>query len=203
MKKEHSHKGSTLVVVLTLVVVFSMISIGLADLVDSQSLEVEFMVARSKLDYVAHAGLVHAETEVVVDTKTTVQNPISFDYVGQYCAAWVVRNGRPVCNSQAEPTNPCCESSGGFCKRPSEEGVCEEKGKWDAVYSAHYDPSSFSIFSSGLIVFIEDREKLKNCNIDLTTYESILENEGRIQSCMGTTGVKLFKKTQVMNLDWE
>jgi Tfp pilus assembly protein PilX len=205
VKDELSHKGSTLVVVLTLVVVFSMIAIGLADLIDAQSREVEFMLAQSKVDYVAHSGLIHAETEVTEDVAITVQNPVSFDYIGEYCAAWITRNGRQVCNSQAEPANPCCERSGGICKRLSVQGVCKERGKWDAVYSARYESSSDSIVSSGCIVFIEDRLKLDNCQpaIDLGSCDTILENKTRIENCMGTSGLTVFQKTQVMILDWE
>ncbi|MBT3784910.1 hypothetical protein HOF92_08025 [bacterium] len=156
-------KGNTLVMVLALIVVFSTMSIALSDLITTQSVQVEYLLFQSKVRYISHSGLLHMEQEMTEDIDKTVSTPISFEYVGEYCVAWTIKDGIPVCDTNAIPSKPCCEFRGSACVVGNTQGRCKTPGKWVATYKSLYDSTSKSITSTGCVVYVPSRDTNADC----------------------------------------
>ena len=156
-------KGNTLVMVLALIVVFSTLSIALSDLISIQSVQVEYLLFKSKVRYITHSGLLHMEQEITEDIGKTVSAPISFEYVGEYCVAWITKDGIPVCDTNAIPSKPCCEFRGSACVVGNTQGRCKTPGKWVASYKSLYDSTSKSITSTGCVVYVPSRNTNADC----------------------------------------
>jgi hypothetical protein len=154
-KKTHANnqKGNVMIMALALIVTFSTISMGLAEIVAMQSKQIEYMVAESKVEYIAHAGLVHCEAGIAEDVARVVKEPLTFKFEKEYCVAWTSFGGVRVCDISADPMSPCCEYSEGVCITGNRNGRCVEKNYWEATYTSRYDSLSKTISSSATINF--------------------------------------------------
>ena len=142
----------------------------------------DMLVAKSKVEYAAHSGLIHADTLITEDISKTVNSPVSFTYRRRFCVAWISQDGFLRCDDQADPQRPCCvtDASGLGCITGNNQGTCLETNQWVASYAARYDSMRQSIVSSGNIEF-------QNLNPDTAW-----------------AGNKInFSKTKEIPLDWE
>ncbi|MCJ8347543.1 hypothetical protein MJH12_18545, partial [bacterium] len=106
-----SNKGNILVMTLAIVVTFSTLSIGINDLIVSQSKSIEFLIAQTQLEYISHSGLVEAENKLTDDVSRTLRNNTDFvKFYKKFCVSWISspESGELVCNAAADPTQPCC-----------------------------------------------------------------------------------------------
>ena len=174
--------GNTLVMTLAIMLVFSTLTIALSELIETQSIAIDMLIAKSKTEYAAHSGLIHTDTIITEDISTTVNNPISFNYRRRFCVAWISEEGFLRCDDQSEPQKPCCvtDASGLGCLVGNSQGTCLETNQWIATYTARYDSLRQSILSSGTIEF-------QNLNPDTTWVGNNLS----------------FTKTKEVPLDWE
>ena len=180
--KNSARKGNTLVMVLAILVVFGTVSISVSHLIEGQAFEVQMILAKSKVEYAAYAGLVHSNIELTEDVSRSVQSPMQFNYRRQFCVAWISQEGLRICDEAADPNVPCCEYEGKFCSKVNTKGTCLETNQWKASYDARYDSTTKSIISSGKINFE-----------DLAPAEGILYTGNNFS----------FSATKEMGLAWE
>ena len=174
--------GNTLVMTLAIMLVFSTLTIALSELIETQSISIDMLVAKSKVEYAAHSGLIHADTLITEDISKTVNSPVNFTYRRRFCVAWISQDEILRCDDQADPQRPCCvtDASGLGCITGNNQGTCLETNQWVASYAARYDSMRQSIVSSGNIEF-------QNLNPDTAW-----------------AGNKInFSKTKEIPLDWE
>ncbi|PCJ18753.1 MAG: hypothetical protein COB02_09985 [Candidatus Cloacimonadota bacterium] len=155
-----TNKGNILVMTLAIVVTFSTISIAINDLIVSQAKSIEYLVAQTQLEYVAHAGLIEAENKLTDDiSRTLVLNKTFATFKKKFCVAWttIPDSGELICNSAASPNQPCCTfTEFGQCDKTNIKGICESENYWQASYLATYDSLNKVIITSANIEFIED-----------------------------------------------
>lgn len=153
--RQKFQKGNTLVMTLAIMLVFATMSVALSQLIESQSLTIEMLIAQSKTEYAAYSGLVHADTIITEDISRVVQDPVKFKYRRRYCVAWISIEGFLRCDEQADPQLPCCvrDASGFGCQVGNSNGTCLETNQWNASYTAKYDSLRQTITSSGSIQF--------------------------------------------------
>ena len=176
------HRGNTLVMTLAIMLVFSTLTIALSELIENQSIVIDMLVAKSKVEYAAHSGLIHADTIITEDISKTVNSPINFTYRRRFCVAWISTEGFLRCDDQADPQRPCCvtDASGLGCLVGNSQGTCLETNQWTARYDARYDSLRQTIVSSGSIEF-------QNLN----------------QDTLWAGNNVSFTKTKEIPLDWE
>ena len=174
--------GNTLVMTLAIMLVFSTLTIALSELIETQSLAIDMLVAKSKVEYAAHSGLIHTDTIITEDISKTVNSPIVFTYRRKFCVAWISEEGFLRCDDKADPQRPCCvtDASGLGCLTGNSQGTCLETNQWIATYDARYDSLRQSIVSSGSIEF-------QNLN----------------QNTVWAGNKVSFTKTKEIPLDWE
>lgn len=167
---------------LAIMLVFSTLTIALAELIDTQSITIDMLVAQSKVEYAAHSGLIHTDTIITEDISKAVNTPINFKYRRRYCVAWISDESFLRCDSQANPQSPCCvtDASGLGCLVGNSQGTCLETNQWIATYNARYDSLRQSIISSGSIEF-------ENLNLDTNWAGNNIS----------------FTRTKEIPLDWE
>ncbi|MCO4781166.1 MAG: hypothetical protein KC646_02485 [Candidatus Cloacimonetes bacterium] len=145
---------------LAIVITFSTLSIGINDLIISQSKSIEYLVAKTQLEYITNAGLVDAENKLSDDVSRTLVSTKEFaQFRNRFCVAWASTpdSGEYVCNVAAEPTQPCCTYTDfGQCDKPNVKGVCESQNYWQANYGATYSSLTKTIVTSASMTFIED-----------------------------------------------
>ena len=174
--------GNTLVMTLAIMLVFATLTIALSELIETQSIAIDMLVAKSKVEYAAYSGLIHTDTIITEDISKTVNSPLSFNYRRRFCVAWTSEEGFLRCDDQADPQRPCCvtNASGLGCLVGNSQGTCLETNQWIATYNARYDSLRQSIISSGSIEF-------QNLNPDTAWAGNNIS----------------FSKTKEIPLDWE
>lgn len=171
---------------LAIVVTFSTLSIGINDLIISQSKSIEYLIARTQLEYVSSSGLVEAENKLSDDVSRTLVSYKDFaQFRNQFCVSWTTTpdSGEYICNVAAEPTKPCCTyTEFGQCDKPNVRGICESQNYWQANYQATYSSLTKTIITSASLTFVDD-----------TAYE---ENGFTLPTIR-------FDQTKEMALSWE
>lgn len=182
--------------VLAIILTFATLTIALSELITVQSNQVDYMVNKSKARFITNSGLVHMEQELKEDISQNLNSNIRFKFVHEYCVAWIMKGGIPVCDSEAAPTAPCCTFRGATCVEPNTQGVCQTAAFWTAEYSARYDSNSKSIEATGCIGFLDVLDKTKKeCNQPETKCFDVAQ-KAKLQ-CPS------FLDSQRLNLAWE
>jgi hypothetical protein len=146
-------------------------------------MQIEYIGAQVQAEYAAYAGLVHGNARLTEDISRTLTDDFEVldDYHRRYCVAWIDNTlGQMLCNTRAEPANPCCYEVDGNCIKPNQNGVCHSTHYWRTGYTASYDSMRKSITSSAVISFEPDPD-----------YALELENQVR------------FMANREMYLSWE
>lgn len=146
---------------LVLVLTFSIISISLNELSEAQSMQIEYIAARTQAEYAAYSGVVHGNIRMTEDISRDLTEGFVpfFNYYRRYCVAWAENNqGQVLCNTKADPNNPCCYEKDGTCLSPSQQGVCQSRHYWRSEYLTHYDAMRKSIISSAVLSFEPDAD---------------------------------------------
>lgn len=156
--QQPNHKGSAMVMALTLVLTFATIAIAMNELVIQQTLEIEFLGARVQTEYAALAGLTHGQVKLAEDLTTnfTINPELLGSFRHTWCVEWFSNQGLKQCNTSANPETYCCAYAGGQCKTRPVNGVCNSENQWRLSYISRYDGIEKSIISSGIAEFINE-----------------------------------------------
>ncbi len=165
-------RGTALVMVLTLVLVFATASVALNELVSQQALELEYLMARVQADYAARSGLVYGQVNLTEDISTLfTRNPQElYRSKKAWCVEWFVSDtGVRACDTSIQADQYCCHFTGDICSEIPANGICQARSSWQTLYTVRYDSIDKTIISSGRVVFLPED------NPDLNPNDPVIE----------------------------